>query len=99
MPRTNKTRHIEWHQTRKFQCRLDGNVCNNKQPWNEDKCRCECKELINQAVREKGSICNPSNCKCECDKSCDVGAYLDYENCRCRKKLVDELDCGKSEAS
>ena len=22
---------------------------------------------------------------------CDVGEYLDYENCRCRKKLVDEL--------
>ena len=34
---------------------------------------------------------NPSNCGCECDKSCDVGEYLDYENCKCRKKLVDKL--------
>ena len=34
---------------------------------------------------------NPSNCKCECDKSCDVGEYLDYENCKCRKKLIDKL--------
>ena len=25
------------------------------------------------------------------DKSCDVGEYLDYENCKCRKKLVDKL--------
>ena len=26
-----------------------------------------------------------------CDKLCDVGEYLDYENCKCRKKLVDKL--------
>ena len=25
------------------------------------------------------------------DKSCDIGEYLDYENCQCRKKLVDKL--------
>ena len=29
--------------------------------------------------------------ECECDKSCDVGENLDYENCKCRKKLVDKL--------
>ena len=29
--------------------------------------------------------------ECECDKSCDAGEYLDYENCKCRKKLVDKL--------
>ena len=40
---------------------------------------------------DKGIIWNPSNCECECDKSCDVGEYLDYENCKCRKKLVDKL--------
>ena len=22
---------------------------------------------------------------------CDIGGYLDYENCKCRKKLVDQL--------
>ena len=36
----------------------------------------------------KGFICNPSNRECECDKACDVGEYLDYKNCKCRKKLV-----------
>ena len=41
--KTNETRHIEWHETYKCKCRLDGRVCNNKQRWNEDKCRCECK--------------------------------------------------------
>ena len=34
---------------------------------------------------------NPSICECECDKSCDVGQYLDYKNCKCRNKLVDKL--------
>ena len=36
-------------------------------------------------------IWNPSNCECECDKLCDLGEYLDYENCKCRKKLNDKL--------
>ena len=46
---------------------------------------------------DKGYAWNPSNCECECDKSCDVGEYLDYENCKCWKKLVDELvdECTK----
>ena len=24
---------------------------------------------------DKGFIWNPSNCECECDKSCDIGEY------------------------
>ena len=39
----------------------------------------------------EGFIWNPSNFECECDKSFDVGEYLDYENCKYRKKLVDKL--------
>ena len=34
---------------------------------------------------------NPSNSECECDKLCDTGKYLDYKNCKFRKKLVDKL--------
>ena len=55
------------------------------------KCRCESKELINKGVCDKGFTWNPSNCECECNKSCDIGEYLDYENCKCKKKLVDKL--------
>ena len=47
--------------------------------------------MIDECVRDKGYACNPSNCAFECYKSCDVGEYLDYENCKCRKKLVDKL--------
>ena len=90
-PRTNETRHIKWHETCKCKCRLDASVCNNKQHWNDDKCRCECKELIDKGICYKGYAWNASNCKCECDKSCDVGEYLDYENCKYKKRLVDEL--------
>ena len=91
MSRTNETRHIKWHETCKCACRLDAIVCNNKQHWNKDKSRSECKELIHKEVCDKGFIWNPSNCECECDKSCDICVYLDYENCKCRKKLVDKL--------
>ena len=47
--------------------------------------------MINKGKFEKEFILNPSNCECECDKSCDVGEYFDYKNCKCRKKLVDKL--------
>ena len=89
--RANETSHIKWHETCKYKCRLDASVCNNKQRWNNDKCRCECKELIDKSVCDKGSIWNPSNCECKCDKSCNFSEYLDYEKCKCRKKMVDKL--------
>ena len=63
MSLTNETRHVKWHETCKCICRLDGIICNSKQRWNEDKCRCECKELIDKGVCDKGFIFNPSNCE------------------------------------
>ena len=54
MSRTNETRHIKWHETCKFKCRLDASVCNNKQRWNDDKRRCECEELIDKVVCDRG---------------------------------------------
>ena len=86
--RTNETRHIEQHKT--FRCRLDTSVFNNKQRWNEDKCRCEYKELIDKGLCDKSFIWNPNNCECECDKSYDVAEYLNCESCRCRKELVEQ---------
>ena len=83
MSRTNETRHIKWHKKCKCICRLDKVICNNKQKWNNDKCRCECKELINKSVCNKGYAWDPSNCKCEWNKSCNISEYLDYENYKC----------------
>ena len=39
----------------------------------------------------RGYIWNPSNCACECDKSCGIGQYLDYIKCACRNSLLDKL--------
>ena len=54
MSRTNETRHMKWHETCECICRSDKIICNSKQRWNEDKCRCECKELIDKGVCDKG---------------------------------------------
>ena len=85
MSRNNETRHIKWHETCKCTCRLDKIICNSKQRWNEDKCRRECKELIDKGVCDKVYVCNPSICECECDKSCNIGEYLDYSSRNCKK--------------
>ena len=70
-------------------CRLNKIICNNKQRWNKDQCRCECKELIDKGVCDKGFIFNTSNCKCECDKLCNTSQYIDYSDCKCKKKIID----------
>ena len=35
--------------------------------------------MIDKGIFDKGFILNPSNCECECDKSWDVGQYLEYK--------------------
>ena len=57
---TNEANYIKCHETCKCKCRLDASVCNKKQRWNHDKCRCEWKELIDKGVCDKGFIWNPS---------------------------------------
>ena len=51
MQRINEARQIIWHETCKCAFRLTSGVCNSRQIWNEDKCRCECKkDLIDKMV-------------------------------------------------
>ena len=47
--------------------------------------------MIDKGTCNKGYAWNPSNCECECDTSCDLGEYSDYENCKCRKRLLGKL--------
>ena len=92
LARINETRKIVWHETCKCVYRLTSAICNDRQEWNENKCRCECKEdLISKLVCDKGYMWNPSTCSCECDRYCETGQYLDYKNCVCRKKIIDDL--------
>ena len=91
MSGTNEKRRIEWHETCKCKRRFNSSVCNNKQWWNYDKCRCESEELIDKGVCDKEFAWIPSNCECKCYKSCDFSEYLDYKNCECKKRLVNKL--------
>ena len=49
-----------------------------------------CKGSYN-TINDPINIWNHSSCDCECDKSCDIVEYLDYKNCKCRKKIIDKL--------
>ena len=85
MSKTNETKSIEWHESCKCICRLNAIVCDNKQRWNKNKCRCECRESIDKETYNKGFTWNPSNCECVCDESCNIGEYLHYTTCKCKK--------------
>ena len=80
--RLNETRYVLWHESRKCVCKLNSSVCNNKQIWNDDTCRCDCNEDFAGIIScAKGYTGNPSTCECQCDMWCKPGQYLDHKNC------------------
>ena len=88
----NETRNVLWHQSCKCVCRLNSSVCNNKQIWNSDTCRCDCNEDFAGIIScDKGYMWNPSTCTCECDMWCKPGQYLDHKNCVCKNKLIGRV--------
>ena len=92
LERINETKKIVWHETWKCVCHFTSDICNDRQEWNENKCRCECKEdLVSKLACDKGYVWNPSTCSCECDRYRETGQYLDYKSCVCRKKIIDDL--------
>ena len=88
----NETRNVLWHESCKCVCKLNSSVCNNKQIWNSNTCRCDCNDdfagMINCA---KGYTWNPSTCECQCGTWCKPSQYLDHKNCVCKNKLVGTL--------
>ena len=46
--------------------------------------------MIDKVRRDDEFIQNPSICECEYDKLCDIVEYLNYKNCKCRKRLIDK---------
>ena len=63
----------------------------NNQRWNNNKYRCECRELIDKGRRIDRFIWNHSICECECNKSCNCTGYLDCLNWKCIPLLVEYL--------
>ena len=90
--RLNETRNVLWHESCKCVCKLNSSVCNNKQTWNDDTCRCDCNEAFAGITNcAKGYMWNPSTCECQCDKWCKQGQYLDHKNCACKNKLFGRV--------
>ena len=87
--RLNETRNVLRHESCKCVCRLNSSVCNSKQIWNSDTCRCDCDEDFAGIIScDVGYTWNPSNCACEYHMWCKSGQYLDYKKCVCKNKLV-----------
>ena len=90
--RLNETRNVLWHESCKCVCRLNSSVCNSKQIWNSDTCRCNCNEDFAGIIScAKGYTWNPSPCASECDMWCKPGQYLYHKNCVCKNKLVGRI--------
>ena len=88
----NETRSVLWHESCKCVCKLNSSVCNNKQIWNSDACRCDCNQDFASLINcTKGYTWNPSICECQCDMWCKPGQYLDHKNCVCKNKLVGRI--------
>ena len=68
-------KNVSFHNSCKCGCLLDEKVCNNKQKWNKEKCRCECLEI---EECESGSFWNVVNCRCEFKKA---AALIVEEQC------------------
>ena len=91
--RLNETRNVLWHESCKCVCRLNSSVCNNKQIWNSDTCRCGCNEDFAGIINcNKGYTWNPSTCECQFDMWCKPEQYLDHKNCICKNKLIGRLN-------
>ena len=90
--RLNETRNVLWHESCKCVCRLNSSVCNSKQIWNSDTCKCDYNEDFAGIIScNKGYTWNPSTCECQCDMWCKSGQYLDHKNCICKNKLVGRI--------
>ena len=88
----NETRNVLWHESCKCICKLNSSVCNNKQIWNGDTCRCDCNEDFVGIINcTKGYTWNPSTCECQFDTWCKPGQYLDHKNCNCKNKLIGRV--------
>ena len=90
--RLNETRNVLWQESRKCVCKLNSSVCNNKQIWNGDICRCDCNEDFPGIINcTKEYMWRTSACKCQRDMWCKPGQYLDHKNCICKNKFIGRV--------
>ena len=91
--RLNETRNVLWHESCKCVCKLNSSVCNNKQIWNSDTCRCDCNEdftgIINCA---QGYTWNPSICECQCEKNKLIGRLIEECTSIINETMINNKD-------
>ena len=68
----NESKTLKNHILCEFQSKIDGTKCNSNQWWNNDECRCECKE---HHICEKDYVWSPATCNCENGKY--LGSIMD----------------------
>ena len=86
------THNTLWHESCKCVCRLNSSVCNSKEIWNCDTCKCDYNEDFVGIINcTKGDTWNPSTCECQYDTWCKPGQYLDHKNCICKNKLIGRV--------
>ena len=72
----NETRLVTFHESCKCDCLLNSTVCNDKQKWNESKCRCECLKV---EKCDDDFLWNISNCECEYSKAAKLTTTKECE--------------------
>ena len=88
----NETRNTLWHESCKCVCKLNSSICNNKQIWNNDTCRCDCNEDFAGAVDcDKGYTWIQVLANVNVTFAVNQEQYLDHKNCICKNKLIGRL--------
>ena len=83
LSKKNVLKNISLHKSCKCDCLLDEKVCNNKQKWNKEKCRCEC---LKEEKCSDDSYFNVINCSCEMEKAAKL---IVEEKC---KEINDDIN-------
>ena len=86
--RENVLKNVSFHESCKCGCLLDEKVCNNKQKWNKDKCRCECLKIKKCEI---GTFFNVINCSCEMKKM--AALFVEEE---CDVETDEKIECTKN---
>ena len=86
-----ETRFLVQNESSECKCRLNESLCNSKQKWNHNECRCECKKLGGSVSCKNDYMWNITTCGCKCNEAYKYDKYLDIKNCSCEKRLIVKL--------
>ena len=87
----NETRNVLWHESCKYVCKLNSSICNNKQIWNSDTCRCDCNEDFAGIISwcKSGQYLEHKNCVC---KNKLIGRLIEECTCVINETMINNKD-------